>query len=328
MLKFDAILRQNGIMYLKAHTGSGYWRRASEYYYDGQKAASTFHKDWVMVPRCPQKVERSRGESSDNYRYVLQDLDLKSDKLKAVFPRDEVTKLDEDGDRVWIKSMRQYESLYKLEWDTLPPSFENIPFEITLVYEFTDDEDLIDPSNFKYPAPSISYYGAPKGRIVRYSSVTHNFVDAVVMPDVMLPMRPSTLSSQDMFDVVRQHIRDNINPKAARIKSDYDFCFSVERRVHLHEPYVYTVDANALRRTKRKKMVKKTQTERGVECFNMAPKPYQKYKVIKPLQGDNTQHLKELLDEYLDGLMEFINQTGHECKTCKGMGITYQPLDN
>ena len=49
-------------------------------------------------------------------------------------------------------------------------------------------------------------------------------------------MRRCRLTSQESFDIIRWYIKRNIDPKAAEMTSDYDFCLTVKKLIPLESP--------------------------------------------------------------------------------------------
>jgi hypothetical protein len=60
---------------------------------------------------------------------------------------------------------------------------------------------------------------------------------------------------------------------------------------------------------------------RRVQVFEMAPKPYQKYTVIKPFEGTSYENMMESVETYLSDLIEEINKPLVDCPNCNGMGV-------
>ena len=53
----------------------------------------------------------------------------------------------------------------------------------------------------------------------------------------------------------------------------------------------------------------------------MAPKPYQSYTVIEPIEGEKYQDLEKNIDDYLTKLITYINEPLVDCPHCKGRGV-------
>ena len=63
----------------------------------------------------------------------------------------------------------------------------------------------------------------------------------MIIPDILIHNYPCEISSVDLYSVVRQYIKDNIDTKVAKITTDYNFCFEVKKLIPLHTPKDYIV---------------------------------------------------------------------------------------
>ena len=128
-------------------------------------------------------------------------------------------------------------------------------------------------------------YNRPMQAITN-SNVKKDIIDEIVTPSILMHNKPSKLSHQETFDIIRAYIKDNINPKVAEITSDYNFCLTVKKKINKVKPVEYTVDVNNNIFSKRKKKPKyetRYQTHTSVTVFECAPKAYQNYTVVTPL---------------------------------------------
>jgi hypothetical protein len=289
---------------------------------NGEEPLPTFEKDWVLVSGKPKKITKMEKQPRINIRYELLDKELSSEKLPEFIPRDEVATLDNDYDWVWNEAMRQYRSLYKLVWDEQPDKEQEYEFDLEICLTIPK---VVDPVKMEYKIQKTAY--ETDGYLqISEKDVRYQLADKVILPSILLPQRPCKLTSEQSFKIVRQYIKDHIDPKVAKITSDYDFCFTVKRRIKLAEVQKYTVDVNFNPFSKRKrkpKYVEKQQVEREEECFEMtySPKNYSGYTPIKGFEGNNQAELKEKIDAYCKKVVAFINTPLIECKHCSGRGI-------
>jgi hypothetical protein len=117
--------------------------------------------------------------------------------------------------------------------------------------------------------------------------------------------------------IIRNHIKLNIDPKYARITSDYDFCLTVEKVIS-HEPIPYSVVMGTKRRPRNETRYRNS---RSIKIFQTSPEGYTDYPTQKPINGLNQKDLEEKVDLYLNELMEEINKPFIECEHCNGMGV-------
>ena len=64
------------------------------------------------------------------------------------------------------------------------------------------------------------------------------------------------------------------------------------------------------------------------KIFDMAPKPYQSYHVLKPIKGENLADLDRKIKEFLDLIMKSINEPTVECECCKGIGFIAKQFES
>lgn len=287
---------------------------------DGKKPLPTFHVNWVFVDHEPIKISHMQRQPNINYRYELIDKTLKSDRFPAVLVRDEVA-FYADGDWCWKEAYAPLRSLYNLVSDNQPDIEVVDDFELVLVASV---DSVSTPDKVQYTVAAGPWDSDGKSTITN-ASVEHQLFDKIVFPSILIHEQPARLSSRDSYRIVREHVKNNINPQAATITSDYDFCFTVKKRVPKAKPYHYTVDVNNNSFTKRKRRPKyeeRLQKDVLLPCFEMtySPENYKGYTPIKGFEAENETALKEVIDAYLEHLMAVINEPMKECPTCCGIG--------
>jgi hypothetical protein len=122
------------------------------------------------------------------------------------------------------------------------------------------------------------------------------------------------ISSKNMYDLVRDYIKLNIDPKYATITSDCDFCFGVKKTLKLFDPIKYVTLSNLKTSYKQ---------ELNVVCFEMTHdrEKYKGYTIIDGLTADSERELLEKIDNYLEEIMAVINSPLELCQHCKGTGV-------
>ena len=292
------------------------------YYANGNICAEkTYHPDWYKVPVIPMIIQEKQGQSNINYRFELIDKELQSDKIPAELP---YTRNDYDNNHFPVE-YKMYYSLYKAESDSQPDILVDVPFEYLQLMEVSDLKDAVD---LPWDIKDKKEYSE---KLVKLSQkdIQYQLLDKIVFPEIVLPSRPCSLTSHESYEVVRQYIKQNINPMAASITSDYDCCFTVKKNIKMRDIKEFTVDVNNSwfqfkgQRRKKPKYEKRYNTSRQVECFQMtySPKNYEQYTPIKGFIGNNQEDLKNNITDYLRSLIEWINEPLEDCPHCKGMGI-------
>lgn len=325
MIKIVAIESPNGVLITDNVNNESYFRTQLENkLINGEKPKKSFNKDWFLVDKPVTSIQVTKSGEVINKRYVLINPLLKSDIVKEQFKHEDVYGgYDDDTDKIiWLNDFDSIQSLYKYECDREPDYLENIEFEYEVLCTL---DKLPTLSTFSYAAQIGQYRHNGMGTITE-KNLKFNLVDSIVFPEPLLQNRPCSLSSQNTYKIIREHVKLNINPKYAEITSDYDFCFEVKKKIPLAEIETYQVNVNWLTK-KKPKYETRYRTHRLVKVFEMTHagqnngRGYDKYTVIQGIKGDNATDLQEKLDKYLEDLMNIINEPLSDCPHCKGMGV-------
>jgi len=146
-----------------------------------------------------------------------------------------------------------------------------------------------------------------------------------MFPSILLPETPCIMSSEQMYKIVRQHIKQHINYDYAKITSDYDFCFTVKKKINLAEPFTqqWEVTKNNGKSYRPPRYDRRYVSVREVEIFEMtyAPKYYQGYTAIPSIEANNEDELKLKIDNICNEIIKVINEPFVDCPHCKGMGV-------
>lgn len=291
------------------------------YLFDGRPADKSFHGSWLVIPKEPAVVSHMKRQPNINYRYHLIDESLASEKFPLELMRDDVTYAD-GGDHYFKAEYAQLQSLYQLLSDKQPDLEIIDEFEFIVCLEV---ESVTAPSKMEYRVQRThwSHEGVCD---LDNGAVKHQLIDLIMFPSLLIHETPCRYTSEDSFKIVRQHIKDNIDPKVAKITSDYNFCFEVQKRIPMAKAYKYTVDVNNdifSKRKRRPKYETRTKEERLEPVFEMtwSPENYKGYTPIRDFEGRNEDDLKEQIDAYLEHIMAVINEPMRECDKCCGVGF-------
>ena len=282
--------------------------KIKDMFFDGEKPESTFSANWVRIKQYPKTIKKLQNMPAINKRYEIKDKELESKKLPSIIKYEDMKNYDED-----------IFSLYEYKEDKQNPILVDVDCDIHIIMEV---------ENFEVP-PVINYNAiktdsfSDKEFTITNKNIEHQLFDKIIFPEIMLHTRPCSISSQKLFSLVRQHIKENINSKLAKITSDYDFCFTVKKVVPLIEPQTVS-HQNIFARTKkeRNKIHYTTKTFKEIEIFEMThdQSKYNNYTVINPIFANNETELKNKIDEFLDNLMSIINKPLQMCDYCGGSG--------
>lgn len=276
-------------------------------YFDGKAPKESFCKNWYVIDKYPDKIEIKK-EIHTNQRYEIINSNMICEKLPQIIKYKESDNFPSD-------IFDLYDYTYNTE-------------EKLVLYEDYEIEVLMEIDNFKQPN-KINYDIITKSNftetksIITNKDVKHQLLDKIIFPEIMLHTRPCKLSSKQMFDITRQYIKENIDLSKAKITSDYDFCFAVEKIIPLIEPETVSY-SNIFARTKkeRNKIHYKTVKYKSVAIFSMThnQENYRGYTAIDSMSANNENELKEKVDTWLKGLIEIINKPLEMCPHCNGTG--------
>ncbi|MBE1868631.1 MULTISPECIES: hypothetical protein [Bacillus] len=261
-----------------------------ELLFDGKRASETYKSDWFKLDKEPRVIEKQLPAKKINHRYELKEGFQESELTPKVIKD---SYIGEDSEYYEVKG------LYDLKFEEVPQQNQKIEFEMNVIEEI-DGELKLQSQNF---------------------NLNYNLLDRIQTHPMLLETKPCYLSHEESYKIIRNHIKANINPKFARITSDYDFCLTVVKVLELYKPHEYIVDLNAMYKRRKPKLEKRFQTKREVEIYNVAPKAYQSYPIVEPFSGKDVEDLKSNIKKFLDDLMAKINEPLVECKCCKGRGV-------
>lgn len=277
-------------------------------YFDGVKPKESYLKNWYIIDKYPSKIQRLEGDKRINSRYILRNPEMES---KALPLEVSYNQLDYDDPTY---------GLYELKYDIQKGGFKDVEdIEIKVISEIV---------NFELP-PVINYKTIQKVGydnrevILTNKDIEHQILDKLVIPEFAIHGYPCEISSTNLYHIVRQYIKDNIDTKYAKITSDYDFCFTVKKLIPLHSPKNYSYTNPFARTKKEKAKIHYGVSEyKEVEIFEMThdQSKYKGYTSITPIKANSHKELKEKIDKYLEDLIEYINEPLVECEHCKGTG--------
>ena len=285
----------------------------------GKSLERTHSQSWVKIINIPTKLQQIVPQPNINGRYELIDKNLVSDRIPLLLTLNDI-KLDDgiDTPTGWNKKYEHLYSLYKFISDPQPPKIEDEDFKVEIILKL---DNIKEYGGFSYPVQRTKWEN--EGFVmVTDKDVRHHEVDIILFPDIILPARKSELTSEQTYKIIRKHIQDNINAKYAHITSDYDFCFTVKKKIPLSKPRPHQKNISKYG-ARKPKYVTTHVNDREIQIFEMthAVAAYNNYTVIDGFKGNNIEELKENIDNYLTDLMTMINTPLVDCPTCCGKGV-------
>lgn len=305
----------------------GYYYTSSlqNYFINSEKPASTFKKDWFFIKDKPTIIEVMKSQPDINHRYELIDKSLASEKIPLVLTQKEATYYDEDDDLVWKEQYEHLSSLYKYKCDKQPNIKVKINFDFKIVMTLHIDE-ITKPISISYPVQKTQWASDGTTDITN-GDIQHQLIDKIMFPSLLIHETPCKLSSEQVYKILRQYIKQHINYDVAVITSDYDFCFTVKKRIALDDPYTESKEilkSNG-RSYKKPRYHKRYVSTRLVEIFEMtySPENYEGYTPISGIVANNEEELKGKIDKLCKETIDMINEPLKDCPYCHGMGVIF-----
>lgn len=309
-----------------------------DYYKINNKELNDTHSSkWFFIENETEIKSVSKKQSDiTKYLFILKDQFEEAAKLydlkKVLNEQDVGYSLDEDYDMVWTnEKYNKYISFYKTETETIEGSYEEVEFtseflgDIEYSFEGKPENYTIRRTNDQY-VYNENIIEEKLSKICSYSEL-----EKMLVPEFLLHKRPCSLTSFQSYGIIRLYVKENINSKYATITSDYDFCFTVKKRVKI-EPYNVKreLKTNRGKSYKSPRFIHHTIKYKEIEIFEMthSERRYSGYTVIPGFKGDTLEDLINNIKCYLDELMEGINEPLEECKHCKGLGHFVKELNH
>lgn len=279
---------KDGIFISDNVKGEGYFNsKIHSLLFDDEKLENTFKKDWYKISDLPKSVKIRGANEYVNRRYELKEGFPISDLTPKIIAHGSL----DDEDDIY--------GLYTFKSDLVEGEWEEIEFEL---------EILSEEVNFSTEAP-------------KYKGTASLMTQLVVHP-ALHSERPCNISGKEFYKIIRNYINLYIDGRFAKVTSNYDFCLTVEKVIHLAEKESYTVGAG----TKRKPTtITKYRDVRSIVIFKSSPEGYSGYPIQKGLEANSQRELDEKVTEYLETLIKEINEPLEDCPHCKGKGIILKP---
>lgn len=290
---------------------------------NGKKPESSYDIKWVAFDEIPTRVERVISQCNINHRFVLTDESLQSENIPLVIYNGNGCHYDDKYNFEWVldEKYEKYASLYVLVSDKQDDILEDVEFTFKILYEYDIDDLSHKPVNFK----SLDGGNGGKEYTITNGDLEHQLIDKIIFPSILLYDKPVRISSKQLYDILRYEIKLNIDHRYAEITSDYDFCFTVKKRIALDEPYTEKWEIKkANGRSYAKPRFRETYiNSKLIEVFEMTndKHKYRDYTVIPGIEAVNAEELEMKIKRLSGYILKRINEPLIECPTCKGRGV-------
>ncbi len=284
-LKLTVIKTKNAGLFLYIGEVSIYDRNrfAANYLFDGVHLENSNNERFFRIKELPKKITTILPTVYKNCRYELKEMFQESNLTPKVIYRDSANDFE------------QVLGLYDYKHDAIGGEEIEVSFECDILDEEIDF--FIENPKFKF---------------------TISLLDQLTINPALHQNKKCKIDSKQLYNIVRDYIKKNINNKIAYISSDYDFCFSVNKHIELHKPEKYKVDNGTKRRPN---LVEKQRIDKTIQVFQSCPEAYQSYTVQEPIFANNYAELEQKVNDYLENLINKINEPLVECSHCKGHGV-------
>ena len=321
-MKLEPLIEILGIksdvgFYIKIIKGCNY--SSKKLLFDGIPAEPTHSSEWYKLKCKPKKITIPVAGEQINHRFELIDKAMESDVFPLTYKVDDVAIYDSyEYEYVWNPTHAIKKSLYKLAFDMSPDHNKTLKFVIQTICEIDKVEEY---AGLSYDIQKTRWGNDGTVKLTS-SDIKHQELDKILFPSLLLPSKPSALSSSDSYKIIRQFVKENINREVAEITSDYDFCFTVKKRIELHTPEKYACNVASIR-SKTPRYETRFRKYRAVEVFEMTDDShkYKGYTIIPGFTGKNHDDLKKNIDTFLADLIAKINEPLKDCPHCDGMGV-------
>lgn len=268
-----------------------------------------------------ERVETFKSESREFSHLKLIEPALASDKIPLELHCNHYWDSDND---VWTTGDDELDkiiSLYSREYKVVPGHWVDRQFEV-IELGVLDVQEFNNPIQMMVKSQQDGTFNSGKVIETDLESITSwSDIEHMLTPEFLLHERPCSLSSEQLYRVIRAYIKEHINPHYARIDSDYDFCLRVVKVIAV-KPWTKSIEQKTKRNQSFRppKFTTTTVNTSVVKCFEAAPKEHSGIKPVEPMNAPNLATLAKNLKQYLDELMDVINAPVVQCSCCNGTG--------
>ncbi len=289
---------------------------------------------WMFFPEvfAIDSFEILKTGGKKHVGYTLKISSIANEEIPLDLTLEQVVRFyDDDAEEYRWKSYSDYQALYKETYETLPDVREKQELDIQVIRKL-NIENYNSPIDMRVSISTSNGWGKEiKSQVDLKSIVHYSDIERLLTPEFLLHERPCSLSSEQVYKIVRSHIKENMNGQYASVTSDYDFCFTVKRKIAI-KPYTKRTEIKKDngRSYATPKFKTSSVTFKEVDLFEMTHLGYQGgykgYTVINGWEAPSLVEMKNQIEHYLKALMEEINTPVTECEHCGGQGCIVQKI--
>jgi hypothetical protein len=290
--------------------------KIKNYYFDDILPEVTFKPHWYKLNMLPEDINNNKVyklvDKQVNIRYELNNKNLIEKGFKEILTEEEC-----NNENIKFDVSEFYSRKYDYE------KVKNYITDIELI-QLCEVSGFKEPNTFNYTAV-LKDKKTWDDKVINITNndINHQVIDKIIFPSLLHYNKPCSISSNNLYGIVRQYIIDNIDNKVAKITSNYDFCFTVKKIIPLLAPEKVSYQKLFARTKKERAKIHIAIKEYKEEViFEMTPdtQNYKDYPVLEAIYANSEDELKEKIDNFLTNLINVINEPLHLCPHCNGSG--------
>lgn len=270
------------------------------YFINNEPLKKSYKEYWYEISSIPKQLQVKKKTITQFKHYELKDTFEENFLLgaKKIMTYDEMKKLfaihypslnsDEDDDYY-----NKYDSMvgmfYNTISETIPESYEDVPFEITLIATRESDWKFVKP----------------------IEPITFSIVDELTTHPDLLFEKECSISSSDFFDIVSEYLKKNLDRQIISL-------FSLTDSLTVYKLYDFPKVG-----TIQKKSVRKTRNQLNNDPKKktvLELKRNSMYNSLAPIIANSYPELKEKMNKFLEDLLFDLNKPIQICPHCNGEG--------
>lgn len=283
---------------------------------------------WYHLDTELKDFKVSKPSTTKQVGWKLKNPEIASEKIPAALSMEQLVRCDEDGDWEYNGPYASIGTLYEPTLILTPEEFESAEVELVKLRDLLV-ENYNAPAAMKFQYREGNYSEPVREGDLSAVAVFPD-IERMLTPEFLLHTRPCSLTSQQVYKIVRAHVQSNIDGKVARITSNYDFCFEVQRVVQ-HKPVEIKKEklTASLKSYRPPRFSTTVSTSKLIKLFSMTwagagagngTLGYGEYPIIDGWKAVSLQELYDNMQQYLFDLMREINKPVIECEVCNGTG--------
>lgn len=246
-----------------------------KYLINRKELKPSFKPGWYHCEGDPKSVQKVDIITNDVYELI--DEGYVSERLKKVLSQQEYNELG-PADQLF----------YDVVSEELERVITNVEFKARIVAEY-------DSVGIRFDGTTIGIQG---------EKIEHDFAGTVLNPDIAQHKIPCRIAAQNLFNIIKTYVKDNIDQKKSLVVSDYVNSFTVCKRI---KQTVTKVDVDIFCEPLTNTVI---EHETTVNIFAMQPFASSNkfnYPILRDLVADNEEELQANLKKILDDIMAVIN---------------------